>query len=231
MKTVGIIGGTGPESTIAYYRQIIAGYRARKADGNYPSLIINSIDLKKLLDLAAAGHLEELTTYLLDEVRKLAAAGADFGILAAVTPHLVFDALAAQSPIPLISIVEVTRDAAAALGLKRLGIFGTRFAMEATFFPNVLQKSGIAVVLPAPEERNFIHEKYLGELVNGILLPETRIGLLKIVSRMKTEEHIDGLILGGTELPLILPKAKYEGILFLDTTKLHVERIVEQLLS
>jgi aspartate racemase len=231
MKTVGIIGGTGPESTIAYYRQIIAGYRARKADGSYPSLIINSIDLKKLLDLAAASRLQELTLYLLDEVRKLAAAGADFGILAAVTPHLVFDMLAAKSPIPLISIVEVTRDAAAALGLKRLGIFGTRFTMEAAFFPEVLQKSGIAVALPTHEERNFIHEKYLSELVNGILLPETRAGLLKIVSHMKTADHIDGLILGGTELPLILTEASYEGIPFLDTTKLQVERVVEQLLS
>jgi aspartate racemase len=231
MKTVGIIGGTGPESTIAYYRQIIAGYRARKGDGSYPSLIINSIDLKKLLDLASAGRLQELTLYLLDEVRKLAAAGADFGILAAVTPHLVFDALAAQSPIPLISIVEVTRDAAAALDLERLGIFGTRFTMEAAFFPDVLQKSGIAVVLPTPKERDFIHEKYLNELVNAILLPETRAGLLKIVNRMKTADHIDGLILGGTELPLILTEASYEGIPFLDTTKLHVEIIVEQLLS
>ncbi len=231
MKTVGIIGGTGPESTIAYYRQIIAGYRARKADGSYPSLIINSIDLKKLLDLAAAGHLGELTTYLLDEVRKLASAGADFGILAAVTPHLVFDPLAAQSPIPLISIVEVTRDAAAALGLKRLGIFGTRFTMEATFFPEVRRKFGIAVVLPMLEERDFINEKYLGELVNGVLLPETRAGFLKIINRLKTEEHIDGLILGGTELTLALPQETYEGIPFLDTTKVHVERIVEQLLS
>ncbi len=231
MKTAGIIGGTGPESTIAYYRQIITAYRQRKADGSYPSLIINSIDLKKLLDLAASGQLDQLTAYLLDEVRKLSAAGADFGILAAVTPHLVFDALAAQSPIPLISIVEVTREAASALGLKRLGIFGTRFTMEATFFPNVLQKSGIAIVLPASEERHFIHEKYLNELVNGIQVPETRAGFWKIVSRLKTEEHIDGLILGGTELPLALPEATYEGIPFLDTTKLHVERIVEQLLS
>jgi len=231
MKTVGIIGGTGPESTVAYYRQIVAAYRQKTADGSYPPVIINSIDLKKLLDLAESKQLEALTHYLLGEIQKLALAGADFGILAANTPHMVFDSLARQSPIPLISIVEVTREAASALSLKSLGVFGTRFTMEAPFFSDVLQRSGIAVILPTPEERDFIHEKYITELVNGIILPETRTGLLKIVARMKAQDHIDGIILGGTELSLMFIEASYEDIFFLDTAKLHVEKVVERLLA
>ncbi len=108
MKTVGIIGGIGPESTIEYYRLIIASYREQKQDRSYPSIIINSIDLNIMLDLIAANKLQEVTDYLLEEVRKLDRAGAHFGVLAANTPHVVFDDLRRQCPIPLISIVEAT---------------------------------------------------------------------------------------------------------------------------
>ena len=93
MKSVGLIGGTGPESTIEYYRTIIASYREKKGDGSYPSIVVNSIDMKKMLDLIEAKRLADVTEYLLGEVRKLGRAGADFGVLAANTPHIVFDAL------------------------------------------------------------------------------------------------------------------------------------------
>ena len=118
MKTVGMIGGIGPESTIEYYRSIIAAYREQKLDGSYPSIIINSIDLKKLLDLIAANQLANVTEYLVAEVQKLARAGADCGLLAANTPHIVFDEIRRGSPFPLVSIVEATCQAAKALGLK-----------------------------------------------------------------------------------------------------------------
>ncbi len=105
MKTVGIIGGIGPESTIEYYRMIIASYREQKQDGSYPAILINSIDLRKMLDLIGANELAEATEYLVGEVQKLARAGADFGVLASNTPHIVFDEIRRQSPIPLISLV------------------------------------------------------------------------------------------------------------------------------
>jgi aspartate racemase len=106
MEMLGIIGGIGPESTIEYYRRINALYRERIRDGSAPSIIINSIDMKKLLGLVEANELDELTGYLTAEVEKLARGGATFALLAANTPHLVFDAVARQSTIPLISIVE-----------------------------------------------------------------------------------------------------------------------------
>src|SRR5947207_6822897 len=123
MKTVGIIGGIGPESTIEYYRLIIAGYRARQTDGSYPQIIINSIDLTKLLGPVTANEPDKATEYLVSEVQKLERAGADFGVLASNTPHLVFDEVSRRSSLPLISIVKSTRDAALALGLKRIGLF------------------------------------------------------------------------------------------------------------
>jgi len=231
MKTVGIIGGIGPESTIEYYRFIIDGYRKRKTDGSYPSIIINSIDLNKLIGWMNAGELDAAADYLSVEIEKLARAGVDFAALASNTPHIVFDQIRERSPLPLISIVEATCDYACALGLKRPGLFGTRFTMQGRFYPEVFKRAGLPIILPNESEQVFIHEKYMGELLNNVFLPETRQRLLAIANRMTASEGIDGLILGGTELPLILRDAGDKGIPFLDTTRIHVERIVEELLS
>lgn len=230
MKTLGIIGGTAPESTIEYYRFIIAGYRERQPDGSYPSIIINSIDLKKMLDFIAAGDLAGVADYLADEIEKLAAARATFALLASNTPHIVFNELRLRSRIPLISIVEATSDAAKRLGLKRLGLFGTRFTMQGRFYPEVFSREGIALVTPESDEQEFIHQKYMTEFVKGTILPETREKLLAIVDRMKEREGIDGLILGGTELPLVLRDVQ-RGIPFLDTTRIHVNRAVAELMA
>jgi aspartate racemase len=231
MKTLGIIGGIGPESTIDYYRRIIALYRKLNQDGSYPAIIINSIDMKEMLDFIEANELVKLKDYLLREVQKLAKAGADLGLLASNSPHIVFDALASQSPIPLLSIVEAACEATKKLGLKRVGLLGTRFSMQGRYYPGVFSRAGITVITPTLKEQAFIHEKYMNELVNGLILPETREGLLAIVDRLKEQENIEGLILGGTELPLILREESYNGIPFLDTTKIHVERAVAQMLA
>jgi aspartate racemase len=231
MKTVGIIGGVGPESTIDYYRMIIAAYRERKPDGSYPPIIINSVDLKEMVQMMEANELTRLTDRLVEEVQKLAKAGADFGLIASNTPHIVFDELRRRSAIPLISIVEVTCEAAQSLHLKKLGLLGSRYTMQGRFFPNVFSKQGIQLASPNADEQVYIHERYMGELVKGIFLPETRAGLLKIVDRMKQQEGIEGLILGGTELPLILRDVPDSGIPFLDTARIHVKAVVAQLLS
>ncbi len=229
MKTAGIIGGIGPESTIEYYRQMVAAYRERKPDGSYPPIIINSIDLQKMLGLIAANELAEVTDYLVSEVQKLAKAGADCGLLAANTPHIVFDEIHRRSPIPLISIVEATCNAAKSLELKRLGLFGTRFTMHGQFYPGVFSKAGISLAIPNEGDQGYIHEKYMSELVNGIFLPETRERLLTMVDRLKESEGIQGLILGGTDLPPIFRDSTTRGIPFLDTTRIHVKAIVAEL--
>lgn len=231
IKTAGIVGGIGPQSTIEYYRSIIVSYRERKQDGRYPSIIINSIDLKKMLDLIGAGELAKVTEYLAEEVRKLARAGADVGLLAANTPHVVFDEIRRQSPIPLLSIVEATCEAAKDLGLKKVGLFGTRFTMQGRFYPKVFSSERISIVAPDEDEQVYIHDKYMNELVRGIFLPETRERLLTIVDRLKERDGIEGLILGGTELPFILRDSTTTGIPFLDTTQIHVKALVAQLLS
>jgi aspartate racemase len=231
VKTLGIIGGMGPESTIEYYRTIIALYHERKPDGSYPQLIINSVDLKKGMDFMEANDLAGAAKHLLEEIAKLARAGADFGLIAANTPHIVFDDLRLQSPIPLISIVEVTCAAAEARGLKKLGLFGTRFTMQGNFYPKVFSHEGIELVVPDPADQDYIHDKYMNELVEGMFRGETRAGLLAIVDRLKNKIDIDGVILAGTELPLILRDETHKGIPFLNTMKIHAKAAVAEMLS
>lgn len=231
MKTLGIIGGIGPESTVEYYRLIVASCRQRDPAGAYPPIIINSIDLKKLLGLLEVNDLPAVTQYLLREVRKLARAGADFGLLAANTAHIVFEDVQHHSPIPLISIVEATCEAARALARQTVALFGTRFTMQGRFYPEVFSRHGITLVTPPREDQAYIHDKYMGELINGIFLPETRAGLLAIADRLKQKTRVEGVILGGTELPLILPDPAYRGTPFLDTTKIHAESAVARMLS
>lgn len=231
MKTVGIIGGIGPDSTIEYYRSIIDLYQERKKDGSFPSIIINSIDLQKIVALIVANELETVTDFLREELGRLANAGASFGLLAANTPHVVFDEINRDSRIPLLSIVQATCDAAKSLELQRLGLFGTRFTMQGHFYPAVFSKAKITLVLPNEKEQSDIHEIYMNELLKGLFLPETRERLLKIAERLRNEERIEGLILGGTELPLLLRDAASLGIPLLDTTQIHVTAIVTELLS
>jgi aspartate racemase len=231
MKTLGIIGGLGPESTIDYYGKIIALYRQRTGDGSYPQFIINSINLKKGLDFMDANNLPGMADYLVEEIGKLILAGATFGLISANTPHIVFDDVASRSSIPLISIVEATCTAAKAKRLKRLALFGTRYTMQATFYPKVFSREGIELLLPGPDDQTYIHDRYLNELVSGKFLPATRAGLLAIVDRLKTGSDIDGVILAGTELPLILRDSEHNGIPLLDTTEIHCEAAVTEMLS
>ena len=231
MKVLGIVGGMGPESTIEYYRTIIALYRERKTDGSYPQLIINSIDLKKGMDFIATNNLAGAAEHLLDEIGRLAGAGAEFGLIAANTSHIVFDEVASNSPIPLISIVEASCAAAKARKLKKLGLFGTRFTMQGTFYSKVFSREGIELAVPEAKDQEYIHDKYLNELVRGKFLQGTRAELLAIVDRMKDKIGIDGIILAGTELPLILRDPTHNGIPFLDTMKIHAQAAVDEMFS
>jgi aspartate racemase len=231
LKTLGMIGGVGPESTIDYYSRIIALYRERRPDGSYPQFLINSIDLEKGRAFIERNDLAALTKFLVEEIDKLSKAGADFGLIAANTPHLVFDEVAGASPIPLLSIVEATCAEAMARNMRRLGLFGTRYTMQADFYPKVFSKQNIDLIAPEPADQDYIHQKYFEELVAGKFLPETRSGLLAIVDRMKRMASIDGVILAGTELPLILREPDHNGLPFLDTARIHCQAAVDEMLS
>src|SRR5437588_1501343 len=230
VKILGMIGGTGPESTVEYYRRLISTYHARVSESGAPPIIINSVDNKNLVKWFTAGDLAPVADFLTNEIERLARAGADFGLIAAVTPHLVFDDLQQRARIPLLSIVEATADAALKAGLRRLALFGTRFTMQAALFPETFASRGMTIVVPNEKEQEFIHEKYMGELFVGAILDETRTALVDIVETMKQRDDVDGLILGGTELSLILREPTAAGLPVLDTTQIHVDAAVEWML-
>jgi aspartate racemase len=230
MKTVGIIGGIGPESTVEYYKFIVAEFRARTGSDHYPPIIINSVDLTALVDMFEANDHDSVVAYLVRAIERLVRAGADFAVLAANTPHIVFDRLHAGVAIPMLSIIEATCDAAAALGVTRVGLLGTRFTMQGSIYRDVFARRGIAVVAPAPDEQAYIHEKYMGELVKGVFLSETRARLVAIIGGLVERHQVGAIILGGTELPLILREAGDPIVPFLDTTMIHVRSIVTEML-
>jgi len=227
MSTLGIVGGLGPESTIDYYRRILQEWK-RDTPTSSPSIIIDSLDVDLGLRLVAHDR-PALIEYLSASLSRLAAAGADFAAMAANTPHVVFDDLVARSPIPMVSIVEACADEAEKRDMGRVALLGTRFTMEGTFYPRVFSRRGIAVVAPNDEERTWIHDMYIGQLLKGEFRDDTRDGVTTIVGRLRGREKIDGVILGGTELTLLLSGAVVAGVPALDTTALHVEAIVQRL--
>jgi aspartate racemase len=230
MKTLGLVGGTGPESTIEYYRLLVAKYR-EQADGNSPPLVINTVNLKNMIEWMTAGELAKVTDYLSDAIDKLRLAGADLAALTANTPHIVFDELQARSALPLISIVEAACDKVQELNLKTVALFGTRFTMQAPFYPTVFSRSDVKLVLPNDEEQHYIHEIYMGELLKDVFRPETRARLLAIADEMRERDQIEAVILGGTELPLVLRDEHHNGMPLLDTTRIHVDRLVTEMLA
>ena len=227
MTRVGIVGGLGPESTIDYYRRILEAWE-RDDPTSAPAIVIDSLDVRRALHLVASDR-PALVEYLLASLRRLAGAGADFVAMSANTPHIVFDDLAARSPVPLLSIVETCAEEARRRGLTRLALLGTRFTMEAPFYAEVFARYALTVVTPGDAERGWLHERYVGELLKGEFRDETRQGVVSLVGRLRKDERIDGVILGGTELPLLLPGPVVADVPALDTTALHVAAIVARL--
>ena len=227
MTTVGIVGGLGPESTIDYYRRILAGWE-REDPTSAPSVVIDSLDVRLALRLVESDR-PALIEYLLASLGRLAGAGASFVAMTANTPHVVFDELAASSPVPLLSSVEVCAEEARRRGLSRLALLGTRFTMEGSFYPDVFARHGIVVVPPHGPDRAWVHDRYVGELLRGEFRDDTRREFVALVGRLRDSERVDGVILGGTELPLLLTTPTIADLPALDTTALHVAAIVERL--
>jgi aspartate racemase len=194
-------------------------------------VIINSVEAGRIFRLLDEHDVSAIAADLAEAVGQLAAAGAKAALLAANATHLAFDEIEAASAIPLIHIADAARDAARADGRSRLGIFGTRFVMEASMYPERFAARGMTVVAPQVDEMAYIHDKYFGELVRGVFLDQTREGLVDIMARMRDRDGIDGLILGGTELALTLPEPSYAGVPILNTTRAHVEAAVDWLLG
>lgn len=229
MTKIGMIGGLGPESTLDYYRSIIETYRNESKGESNPEIIIYSMDINYVLKLVENKEWDNLVECLVNGIKALKNAGADFAFISANTPHVVFDRVNELSPIPLISIVDKTCEYIKKIGVKKVGLLGTGFTMQSDFYKKACNRDGIELFVPNEKEQEYIQYKLMTEIELGKFSDETRQGLLDIIKRMINDNSIEGIILGCTELPLILTKSEY-GIPFFNTTQIHVESIIKQYL-
>ena len=196
----------------------------------FPELSIESVNVFEVLRLCGEKQYDKLTEYLLGAINNLAKSGADFAALSANTPHIVFDKLKEQSPIPLISIVEATCEEAKFRGLKKIGLLGTIFTMTGEFFKAPFVKNGIQIIVPTESEIELINDKISKELELGIVKEETLLFFQKVISRMKDEDGIEAIVLGCTELPLLL-NDEISPVPCLDTMQIHVRSIIKTIVG
>ncbi len=230
MKKAGIIGGLGPASTLDYYQDIISGYRKIMKTNEYPSLVIDSVNMTEVLSYVAENKREQLVSFLMKSVKYLTAAGADFAVMASNTPHIVFEELKKLSPIPLISIVEATCKHAKSLGCKKVVVLGTLYTMKNGLYVKPLKNSGIEAFVPESEEQMVIQNIIFPNLEDGIVLPEEKEKMIGIAAKLIKNHNADGLVLGCTELPLMI-KPEDMDINILNTTQIHIQEIIKEMIA
>lgn len=231
MKNFGLIGGIGPESTVEYYLQIVKRYRELTGSNSYPDFLIKSVDMSQILAYVIDKNYSDLVKFLKGKINEIEKVNVDFSAIASNTPHIVFEELKAEISIPLISIVEETCKETKSKKLKKVGLLGTYSTMTSGFYQKTGKKYGIEIITPSESQMNYIHDKYINELLFRDLKSTTKKELISIVDDLYVKYAIEGLILGGTELPLILNQNDFKNIQVLDTTEIHVDAIVKMMLS
>jgi aspartate racemase len=220
-KRIGIIGGLSPESTSEYYLYITHTFTERFGDHSYPEIVIYSVSFQPYIDWPKYDQWDLIANGLIEAAHSLEASGVDFILIATNTMHLVFDRVQAAVKIPMLNLVDTVGDAILQRGLKTVGLLGTRFTMEKTFYQETLAKKGIHVLTPSAEDREYINDIIYTELVTGKFTEQARKGYLKIIDKLAAQ-GAEGIILGCTEIPLLIRPGDTSLPLF-DTTRIHAE--------
>jgi aspartate racemase len=203
MRTVGILGGMSPESTTLYYEHITRSYTARFGDYGYPEILIYSVNFQQFVDWQHAGQWSEAARDMTRALERLRGAGADFGLIATNTMHIVFEEVQRAVHMPLLSIVDATAEAIIAAGLRCVGLLGTVFTMKERFFRDGLERSGTTVHVPEAGDQERVNEVIYGELCRGEIRPDSRAFFLETIERLR-ERGAQGVVLGCTEIPLLV---------------------------
>ena len=225
-KRIGILGGISAESTSRYDDRIIKGYFEHTRDYYYPEVVIFSLNFQRFTDFEDQRDKDGYVAEIMSGVTALERAGAEFVIMAANSPHAVFNEIEQLAKIPLLSIVQVTAEYAERKSLRRLLLLGIKFTMQSSFYQDVFRELGIEIVAPSSEEQDEINRIIFEELARGIVRDESRKRFLETISKYP----VDGAILGCTELPLLL-RQKDSHIPLLDTLELHAEAALDFALS
>ncbi|MDC7223419.1 MAG: amino acid racemase [Spirochaetales bacterium] len=227
---IGILGGMGPETTVEYYNALIAHIRKQSDSLDNPEILIYSANIGELFRIVENREWDVLVEWLLQKVKILADSGASFVVISANTPHVVFDRLEKLSPVPLFSIVEAVRDHIQTCRFKKVGLLGTKSTMTTPFYFKVFEGSGIELIPPREDEIDYIQDKLVQEIERGEIVQATQKRLVEIIKRMGEEDRIEAVILGCTELPLII-KEGLTDIPCLNTTKIHIRCMIDKFLE
>lgn len=217
-KIIGVLGGMSPESTREFYDLLIKKHYEQNKDYAYPEVIIYSLNFEKIIQLKKSDNSELYIEELMKGIFSLAKAGSEFIIIASNTPHVVFDELQKRSKIPLLSIVQNTVNKAKDIGLKKLLLLGTKFTMQSTFYKVEFQKTGIEIIVPSDDKQEIINKIIFDELVQGIVKQDSKKIILKVINSYE----VNGVILGCTELPMIISSKDTSKVL-LNTLVIHAE--------
>ncbi len=229
MKTIGIIGGMAPESTILYYKYITEESRRRLGDHVYPRIIIYSVDFSKFIEWMNSNNWDSIANELINITFRLRNAGADFAIIATNTMHIVFDRVLRSSPIPLISIIDAVAEEINRYNISKVGLLGTKLTMESGIYADGLAKYRVEVLIPGKEDREYIDNIIFNELTKGIISFKSKAKFIDIVNKM-IKEGIEGLILGCTEIPLLINQGDVSIKIF-DSTRIHALKALEYALK
>ena len=225
MKKIGILGGMSPESTTLYYEHITRTYTARFGDYGYPEILIYSVNFQKYVDWQHSGQWQEAARDMAEALERLHGAGADFGLIATNTMHIVFEEVQRAVHMPLLSIVEATAEAILAAGLHSVGLLGTVFTMRERFFRDGLERRGILALVPEPEGQQLMNEIIYQELCRGDIRQESRRMVLDIIGHLRGQ-GAQGIVLGCTEIPLLVEPQHCDLPLF-NTVLLHAAQALD----
>jgi aspartate racemase len=228
-KRIGILGGMSPESTAEYYEYITRTYTERFGDYGYPEIVIYSVSFQPYVDWPKEDRWDLVAQGLSEAAGRLEAAGADFIVIATNTMHLVFDQVQASVNVPMLSLLDAVSEAILSRGMETVGLLGTKFVMEKTFYQDALARKGITVLVPDAGDREYVNDVIYNELVAGRILGESRAGFVTIIERLAVR-GAEGVILGCTEIPLLVSEAD-AGIPLFDTTTIHAEAALNYALT
>ena len=225
MKKIGLVGGTGPESTLMYYKELNSRIDKITDGKQMPDVAIESVNFRKAWNYVVEKQYDSLTDYLSEKVHNLESTGSQVIALTAATMHIVYDEIVQKTGVQLISIPKSVAEEIVKKGYKRVGLLGTIFTMEQDYMKKDLIKAGIEVCIPEKSDRELVAKRIYEELEVGIVKDTTLKEFTSIIEKMKKEQGIQAVILGCTELPLLLNKDNCP-VDCLDSVEIHLQKLI-----
>ena len=226
LKKIGILGGLSPESTIIYYETITREYRRRYNNEKYPEIIIYSLSFGEFVEKMSNGKSIEALNMLVNGVKSLAVAGADFALIAANTPHVFYKELVSRSPIPLLSIIDSLAEELKNDNVNKVGLLATKYTLTHDFYREELLKHGLKALIPSPGEIDEVNRIIFKELTWGTVREKSKERIIEIIKSLK-KKGAEAIVLACTELPILFKEKEIVGLKLYDTTRIHAMKALK----